>query len=101
MTLIGTDLLRNGGSFKAVINEQGAYFFPTNQQHCDMKFPGLSYDNSQGNALAAIFIDGRCEIRGHDHFSVERVRAIWESLLRQPELVDLRKRQVSYAGKAL
>ena len=102
MTIIGTETLQQGGSFKAVLNETGVLLFPTSQQHFTMKVAGISYeDDYRGNALAAIFQPGHCEIRGHQDFSPARVQAVWDQLARQSGLEALRSYRVLYQGKAL
>src|ERR1017187_6765691 len=85
---------------KFVANETGIVIFPVGQQHSTMKAPGISYeDDSQGNALAGLLQENRAEIRGHRQFSGERVKQIWSSLCREPNLQYLRNYQVSYQGE--
>ena len=89
-------------SAKIVFNESGAIFFPVNQQHCDQKAEGISYeDNYKGNALAAMLAPGKVEIRYHQQFSDNRVASIVASLMEQPRLSFMKGWQVTYQGRAL
>jgi len=89
-------------SAKMVFNESGAIFFRVNQQHCDQKAEGISYeDNYKGNALAAMLAPGKVEIRYHQKFSDNRVASIMVSLLEHPRLSFMKGWQVTYQGRAL
>jgi hypothetical protein len=105
MILIGAEFLlsqcaQGGFVAKLVLNDEGAIFFPANQQHRDQKAPGVSYaDESVGNALAAMLSPGKIEIRNHRDFSEQRVGEIIETLLTMPELAILRTWRVTYRGR--
>jgi hypothetical protein len=87
---------------KAVMNMNGAIFFPIDQQHSSMKMDGISYeDDYRGNALAAIVTPSKIEIRFHTHFSPELVITIIRSIKAQEEAALLRSSQVYYQGKRL
>jgi hypothetical protein len=102
MTVTGFASLQGGRTYKAVVNESGAIFFSADLQHSTMKAHGVSYeDDYRGNAVAAIFQSGRCEIRFHQDFSPARVAALWTSLTRQPGLEALGGYCVTYQGKAV
>jgi hypothetical protein len=89
-------------SAKMVFNETGAIFFRANQQHCDQKSEGISYeDNYEGNALAAMLAPGEVEIRYHQQFSDNHVASIVASLMEQPRLSFMKGWQVTYQGRAL
>ena len=89
-------------SAKMVFNEIGAVFSRVNQQHCDQKAEGISYeDNYKGNALAAMLAPGKIEIRYHQQFSDNRVAGIVASLMEQPRLSFMKGWQVTYQGRAL
>ena len=89
-------------SAKMVFNESGAIFFPINQQHCDQKAEGISYeDNYKGNALAAMLAPGKIEIRYHQQFSDNRVASIMALLMEQPRLSFMKGWQVTYQGRTL
>jgi hypothetical protein len=107
MMLIGVEFLQSqltqdGFLAKVVLNDKGALFFPANQQYRDQKAPGISYaDESAGNALAAMVLPGKIEIRNHRNFSEQRVGEIIEALLTKPELAILRTWRVTYRGRHL
>jgi len=85
--------------FKAVLNETGIIIFSATAQHSTMKQPGISYeDDYRGSALAAILNGTKCEIRWHRDFTLERVKAIWKTLLQHSELSPLIQLRVSYQG---
>jgi hypothetical protein len=85
-----------------VFNENGAIFFRVNEQHCNQKAEGISYeDNYKGNALAAMLASGKVEIRYHQQFSDNRVASIVASLMEQPRLSFMKGWQVTYQGRAL
>ena len=89
-------------SAKMVFNESGAIFFGVNQQHCNHKAEGISYeDNYKGNALAAMIAPGKIEIRYHQQFSDNRVASIVASLMEQPRLSFMKGWQVIYQGQNL
>ncbi len=105
MKVFHEELLRqaaepNGGMIKFLLNEQGLAFLPVTQQHRDLRFPGLIYeDDYQGNALAGTFQNGKVEIRYHRAFSDERVKNLWrlaEAAL--PQLAEL-VQTVGYQGR--
>lgn len=89
-------------SAKAVFNQNGALFFTVRQQHCDNKAEGVSYeDNYKGNALAAILVPGRMEIRYHRGFTDGRVSEIVRALMRDGRLKALREWRFLYQGREL
>jgi hypothetical protein len=89
-------------SAKMVFNESGAIFFRVNQQPCDQKAEGISYeDNYKGNALGAMLAPGKIEIRYHQQFSDNRVASIVASLMEQPRLLFMKGWQATYQGRAL
>jgi hypothetical protein len=68
-----------GRQIKFLLNENGIGFFPVNQQHREVNFPGLSYaEDYRGDALAGIYQSGHAEIRFHQKFSDERVKTLWQ-----------------------
>lgn len=105
MMLVGADYaeaFRAGriAELKMVFNEAGAILFPVAQQHRDQKAPGVSYeDDHRGNALAAIVIADRVEVRLHSAFSNERVIAIIEAMIALPELAFLQQLRATYGGR--
>ena len=91
-----------GFSAKMVFNGTGAIVFPASLQHRHMKGSGISYeDDYRGNALAAMLMPGRIEIRFHKRFSRERVANVVRALLAQEELSFMRSWQVTYQGRVL
>jgi hypothetical protein len=67
---------------KVVCNERGAIFFPVSAQHADRSAEGIVYkEGSKGNALAGMIYSDHVELRRHDSFSDERVRAVMAKLL--------------------
>ena len=87
---------------KCLLTDSAAVFFPGSVQHRDVKKGAVSYeDDYRGNALAATVTPGRIEIRFHQDYGDERVRAIARDLLRSPEMVWASSFAVSYQGRAL
>ncbi len=88
MHIINANLLYQAqGTLKFILNDHGIYFFPATQQHRDSKTHGMSYeDDYRGNAVAGLVLPDRVEIRFHQAFPDERIRAIWRSGLASPEL---------------
>jgi len=87
---------------KCVFNENGVGFFAASQQHKNMKFPGISYeDDYKGNALAAIIKPGCLEVRYHKDFSDNRVRAIWSLVRAEPSVAFLHNWRIFYQGRAI
>ena len=107
MVLLGVEFMlslveEDHFSAKMVFNESGAIFSKVNQQHCDQKAKGISYeDNYKGNALGAMIAPGKIEIRHHQQFSDNRVASIMASLMEQPRLSFMKGWQVTYQGRAL
>lgn len=95
-----SSLVAQGGfSAKMVFNQNGAIFFPVNQQHRDQKANGISYDEDKGNVLAAMLAPEKIEIRYQKNFSDQRVATMVSSLLAQSELSFMRGWQVYYQGR--
>ena len=91
-----------GRDIKFIMNERAIVFFPTSQQHRDMKCEGLSYeDDYLGNAIAGIFVGGKAEIRFHAAFSDDRVRSIWQCLRETPECSALKLGNPTYQGREI
>ena len=87
---------------KCILNETGIVFFAVRQQHRDVKFAGLNYDDDyRGNALAAMVKPGALEVRFHRDFSDNRVRLIWTSLQVEPAVAFLRGWKITYQGRDL
>ena len=103
MRVIGAQLLNEKpGSLKFILNDSAVVFFPSPQQHRDVKLEGLSYeDDYRGNALAGIVTADRVEIRFHNAFSDERVRSIWSRVLAMPEVARTGLRRVYYQGREI
>lgn len=94
MNIYGADILERAlqpksRMIKFLLNERGIAFFSANQQHREVKLPGLSYeDDYKGDALAGTFQAGRVDIRFHQAFSDEKVRRLWKSVSQAlPQLV--------------
>ncbi|MFC1743054.1 hypothetical protein ACFL35_03595 [Candidatus Riflebacteria bacterium] len=97
-----TEATREHFQFKMVFNEDGAIVFPVTMEHRDQKFKRISYkDNYQGNALAAMLMPGKIEIRFHADFDDERVKNIIIKIKDQPELEFLKNWRVVYQGRIL
>ena len=103
MRVIGAELLHEKrGSFKFLLNDSAIVFFPSTQQHRDVKLEGLSYeDDYRGNALAGIVTTDRVEIRFHAAFSDERVRSIWSRVLTIPEVARTGIKTLYYQGRQI
>lgn len=107
MNVIGGDFLcrtleSDGYYFKMIVNESGAYFFPSATEHRDATQPGLCYkDDSLGNALAATLKPGRVDVRFHRAFTDARVRAILLRLCEHPDARSLSGFAIHYQGRAL
>ncbi len=105
MKIIHPELLREtlasqGASVKFLLSDTTVVFFPLAVQHRDCKSHGLSYeDDYKGNALAGLVTAEGAQIRYHQAYSDERVRAIWLRLRRLPEFADARLGRVSYQGR--
>ena len=91
---------RDGYFVKCIVNSNSVVFFPGTIQHRDMKVEGLSYeDDYLGNAMAAVIKPGKIEIRFHEHFTDEAVRIIFQSVLKDPEMIWARGFRVTYQGR--
>ena len=108
MVITGTDYLRRlveqGGGFtaKMVFNDHGALLFSAQSQHSDMKAAGVSYEHDgRGNALAAMLLPGRIEVRFDTRFGEDRVAGILRKLLVTPEMEVMKGWTVTYRGKPL
>jgi hypothetical protein len=99
--IINVELLRSQpANVKFLLNDSGLAFFPATQQHRDMKFPGLSYeDDHRGNALAGLVQPGRVDIRFHSAFSDERIRQLWSRVLASLELSGAQFGTLYYQGR--
>ena len=65
------------------MNDNAIAFFPTTQQHRDLKTHGLSYeDEYRGNAVADATLD-RIEVRFHAAYSEECIRAFGLAFVRR------------------
>jgi len=89
-------------SAKMVLNQSGAIFFPVNREHRDQKSDLISYeDNYKGNALAAMLLPNKIEIRYHQEFSDSEVSAIVTSLKKNPDVCFLKDWEVTYQGRSI
>lgn len=92
----------NGGMIKFLLNASGIAFFSVQQQHREMKFPGLSYeDDYRGNALAGTFQNGRADIRFHQAFTDEKVKLLWQQCGQKLPALGSSKAQAFYQGREL
>lgn len=99
---ISTDIAQDGYFVKCIVNSTAAIFFPGTIQHRDVKQEGVSYeDDYRGNALAATITPGTIDVRFHERFSDDAVRAIFRSLLVLPDLDWASGYQVRYQGRLL
>jgi hypothetical protein len=103
MRVTGAELLKEKSrTVKFLLNDSGIVFFPTSQQHRDIKMDGLSYeDDYRGNALAGLVTPERVEIRFHAAFSDERVSRLWSRILAVPEIASAGLSAVYYQGRKL
>ena len=103
MNVVNADLLaQTSGSLKFILNESAIVFFPATQQHRDTKSHGLSYeDDDLGNAVAGNVMPDRVEIRFHQAFTDDRIRAIWRSVLARSELAGANFGQLYYQGRTV
>lgn len=108
MHLVGLDYIRNliggGEGFvaKCVFNRNGAIFFPAQHQHRDQKAPGISYDdNYNGNAMAAMVMPRRFEIRYHEKYSDADVADLVAALARVEGLGFLARWEIVYQGRRI
>lgn len=106
MLLIGIEYIQSaaepGWSAKMVFNDRGAIFFSVKRQHREAKAEGISYeDNYKGNALAAMLVPGKIEIRFHKAFSDSAVTDLVRTLLTDPRLSSMSGWQVTYQGRRL
>jgi hypothetical protein len=87
---------------KCVFNENGIVFFPVSQQHKEIKFQGISYeDDYKGNALAAMVKPCSLEVRYHKHFSDDRLRSIWFLIRAESTLSFLNNWKIFYQGREI
>jgi hypothetical protein len=99
---LASTLSQGGFQFKAVLNDAGMILFPVTREHRDTTAEGLSYkDDYKGNALAAMLMPGKIEIRYHARFSDVRVTKLLERLLSEEALEALRGWEVTYQGRVL
>lgn len=106
MRVTGLDYIRGlvesgeGFDAKCVFNQHGAIFFPGHLQHQDQKAEGISYrDNYKGNALAAMVMPGRFEVRYHAGYKDADVAEMVTALARVEGLGFLAEWTVSYQGR--
>lgn len=107
MQTVGLDLLEatlrgTTHSAKMVFNEHGAIVFAAGSQHRDMKLDGVSYeDDYKGNALAAMIMPCKIDVRYHAHFKAPEVAAILNRLLGGAGLLPLPDLTLTYQGKVI
>jgi hypothetical protein len=108
MLIIGAEILQQliagGGGFSAkmVFNQNGAIIFPPQHQHREMKAEGISYeDDYKGNALAAMLMPGRIEVRFHGAYADADVARMLARLLGTPELAVITGWTATYQGRPL
>ena len=107
MVISGADYLKNEisqGDFtaKMVFNEQGALIFSVRTQHSHAKAPGISYEHeSAGNAVAAMLLPNKIEVRFHQRFSDERIAHLLMKLLSEPELSEMANWEITYQGRPI
>ena len=108
MVLIGADYLRgliaagSGFSAKMVFNDRGAIVFPVQRQHREMKAEGISYeDEYRGNALAAMLMPGRIEVRYHRAYTDADVARMVRAIVSTPELGMMAGWVLTYQGRAI
>lgn len=107
MQIINAELARRtlgqkNASLKFILNDTAVVFFPSTQQHRDVKTTHLSYeDHYQGNAAAGLLIDGRVEIRFHSRYSEARIRSIWSSIQASSEFAGVNLGTLFYRGRKL
>ncbi|MCB9853443.1 MAG: hypothetical protein H6819_10140 [Phycisphaerales bacterium] len=98
------DLIDSGEGFdaKCVFNRSGAIFFPGHLQHQDQKTPGISYKNNyKGNALAAMVMPGRFEIRFHEKYADADVAEIMAAMAGVEGLEFLANWRTTYQGRRI
>src|SRR5262245_3643107 len=89
-------------SLKFLLNDSAIVFFPSAQQHREIKFEGLSYeDDYRGNALAGLVTPDHVEIRFHSGFSDAHVRSIWSRVMTVPEIANAGLGTLYYQGREL
>ncbi len=108
MVLIGAEYLRDliaaGGGFSAkmVFNRSGAIVFPVQRQHREMKAEGISYeDDYRGNALAAMLMPGRIEVRFHKAYSDAEVGRMIRAIITTPEFERMLGCALTYQGRSV
>jgi hypothetical protein len=106
MEIINPELLKQAlakaSSVKFILGDSTIVFFPVTQQHRDMKSNGLSYEEDyRGNAVAGLITPAGVEIRFHQAYSDERIRALWSRLRALPELADARLSPLVYQGREI
>lgn len=107
MQTVGLDLLEatlrgTTHSAKMVFNEHGAIVFSAGSQHRDMKLDGVSYeDDYNGNALAAMIMPCKIEVRYHARFKAPQVAALLNRFLGGAGLLPFPGLTLTYQGKAV
>ena len=87
---------------KAIFNEKGIIFGPVSCQHNTLGGGQIDYKGDyKGNALAAMLMDHRIEIRHDPRFGEARLRTIIAGLSSLEELDGLAGYEVVYKGKAM
>jgi hypothetical protein len=95
-------LAQPGASVKFLLGDPAMVFFPTSQQHRDVKTHGLSYeDGYRGNAAAGLLSAGKVEIRFHSAYSETRIRTIWGRVRAAPEFAGVDLGRLFYHGREL
>ena len=87
---------------KLVFNEHGAIFFPVTQEHRHQSGPNIHYaDNYKGNALAAMVMPGKIEVRYHKDFTDEQVSSMLSNILSHTQLECLADFATTYQGRVI
>ena len=95
-------LMSDGFYVKALLNQNGIFFFRSTIQHREMKIHGFSYeDDYQGNAMAATIRKGRIDIRYHASYPHNTVSGICDLLFSRIELAWAKDYNVLYQGKTI
>ncbi len=106
MRVVGIELLKGRQAkyegLKFIVNDAAIVFFPSTQQHRDVKAQGLSYeDDYRGNALAGLITAERVEIRFHRAFSDEHVKNLWSRAMTIPEIAKAGLGRLYYQGREI
>lgn len=103
MRVKGANLLvGKSGTVKFLLNDSGIVFFPSTQQHREVKVSGLSYeDDYRGDAVAGLVLEGRVEIRFHNAFSDHRIKTLWARVLAGSEIPNGELGPLFYQGREI